>query len=255
MLTPIILWSGVVLELILIVRGVQAKLLSRFPWFYSYVAFVLLESVSLSTLYQSAPQLYARLYWICEFVALVFGSLVLFEIYRIALRPYPGTARIARNLLYFVFALAFAKVLVNQSYGSVWWPAATFEELERNLRVVQGFAILAIIAVLIAYSIPCSRNLKGIIAGYGLFVANSIVQLSLLSHLGTWFHNLLLYLQPFSYLVVLCIWTVALWSPATEPISPGATLDRAVEDHPSLVARTKEDLQAVDLGLPGAFRR
>jgi hypothetical protein len=255
MLTQIILWAGVALELVLVVRGLQAKLVSKFPWFYCYIGFVLAETVSLFRLYERAPQLYTRLYWIGEFIALILGSLVLFEIYRVALRPYPGTARIARNLLYFVFALAFAKVLVNQSYGSLWWPAATIEELERNLRVVQGFAVLAIAVALIGYSIPCSRNLKGIVFGYGLFVANSIVQLSLLSHIGVWFHTLMVYTQPFSYLVVLAIWTAALWSPATEPVSPRAVLNLAVDDHPSLVARAKQDLHGVDLGFPGAFRR
>jgi hypothetical protein len=255
MMTQIIWWSGVGLEFVLLLRGIRANLLFRFPLFYSYISFVLLQSFVLFAIFRNFPERYRDAYWICEFTSLVLGSFVLFEIYRIALRPYPGTARIARNLLYFVFALAFAKVLVNQSYGSVFWPAATIEELEGNLRVVQGFAILAIVIVLIAYAIPCSRNLKGIISGYGLFVANSIVQLSLLSHLGTWFHNLMLYLQPFSYLIVLCVWTVALWSRAPEPVSPRATLNLAVEDHPALIARAKQDLEGVDLGLPGGFRR
>jgi hypothetical protein len=254
MLTLIILWFSVILETLLVVRGLQAKLIFRFPWFYSYIAFVLLESISLSGLYRSSPELYAKLYWICEFAALILGSLVLFEIYRIALRPYPGTARIARNLLYFVFAMTFAKVLVNQSYGSMWWPAATFEELERNLRVVQAFAILAIAIALIGYAIPCSRNLKGIMIGYGLFVASSVVQLSLLTHLGVWFHTFMVYTQPFAYVVVLGIWTVALWSAAPEPVSPRAAPDLAT-DHPSLVAQAEQDLQRADLGFPGAFRR
>jgi len=254
-MTQIIWWTGVVLEFVLLLRATRGKLLFRFPFFYSYVAFVFLQSFALFEVYRRFPNGYGSAYWICELGALILGSLILFEIYRVALRPYPGTARIARNLLYFVFALAFAKVLVNQSYGSLWWPAGTIEELERNLRVVQGFAILAIAVALVAYSIPCSRNLKGIILGYGLFVANSIVQLSLLSHLGAWFHTLMLYTQPFSYLVVLGIWTAMLWSPAPEPISPRAVLNLAVDDHQSLVARAKEDLHGVDLGLPGAFRR
>jgi len=257
-MTQIIWWAGVGVEFALLLRGIRGKLPPRFPLFYSYIAFVLLQSILLYYyIYRRGPEsnAYRDAYWICESICLILGSLVLFEIYRIALRPYPGTARIARNLLYFVFALAFAKVLVNQSYGSVWWPAATIEELERNLRVVQGFAILAIAVALIGYSIPCSRNLKGIMFGYGLFVANSIVQLSLLSHLGLWFHTVMLYTQPFSYFVVLCIWTATLWSPAPEPVSPRAVLNLAVDDHPSLVARAKQDLHGVDVGLPGAFRR
>ena len=254
MLTLIILWGGVALELVLLVRAIQTGLVRRFPLFYSYLTFVLLESFLAWNLYRRAPDLYASVYWGLQWVALFLGSLVIFEIYRVALKSYPGTARIARNLLFFVFAMTFAKVLVNHSFGSIYWPATTTAELERNLRVVQGFAILAIAVVLLVYSIPRNRNLNGILIGYGLFVANSIVQLSLLSHLGAWFQKLAWYTQPFSYLVVLGIWTVALWSAAPEPVSPRAAPDLAT-DHPSLVAQAEQDLQRADLGFPGAFRR
>ncbi|HVM74644.1 MAG TPA: hypothetical protein VMT75_03305 [Candidatus Saccharimonadales bacterium] len=254
MLTLIILWGGVALELVLIVRAIQGGLLRRFPLFYSYLTFVLLESFLAWNLYRRAPELYASVYWYLQWVALLLGSLVIFEIYRIALKSYPGTARIARNLLLFVFALTFAKVLVNYSFGSVYWPATTTAELERNLRIVQGFAILAIAVVLLVYSIPRNRNLNGILIGYGLFVASSIVQLSLLSHAGSWFQKLVWYTGPVAYDVVLGIWTVALWSPAPEPVSPRAALDLA-GGHPSLVARAEQDLQRANLGFPGAFRR
>ena len=255
MLTLIILWAGVVVEVVLVVRAIQGGLLKRFPLFYSYLISVLLESLLAWYLYRRAPELYSNVYWYFQWVALFLGCLVIFEVYRVALRSYSGTARIARNLLLFVFALTFAKVLVNHSFGSVYWPATTTAELERNLRVVQGFAILAIVGVLIIYSIPRNRNLNGILVGYGLFVANAIVQLSLVSHFGDWFQKLFWYTQPFSYLVVLGIWAVALWSPAPEPVSSPAALKLAVNDHSSLVARTEQDLGRADLGFPGAFRR
>ena len=253
MLTQIIWWSGVLLELLLLLRGVRSWLVVRFPFFFLYLTFVLAQSLVLFFVYRRYPQHYANSYWYCEFVALCLGSLIIFEIYRVALRPYPGTARIARNVLFFVFALTFARVLVNHSFGSIYWPATTTAELERNLRIVQGFAVLAIAVVLLVYSIPRNRNLNGVLIGYGLLVANSIVQLSLLSHLGVRFQALAWYTQPFAYLVVLGIWTVALWSPAPEP-SPRAALNLAA-DHPSLVARAKQDLPSADLGFPGAFRR
>jgi len=249
------LWAGVALEVVLIVRAFQGGLLRRFPLFYSYLTFVLLESFAAWYLYRRNPDLYASVYWYLQWVALFLGSLVIFEIYRVALKSYPGTARIARNLLFLVFALTFAKVLVNHSFGSVYWPAATTAELERNLRMVQGFAILAIAVVLLIYAIPRNRNLNGILVGYGLFVASAIVQLSLVSHLGAWFQKLFWYTQPFAYDLVLGVWTITLWSPAPEPVSSSAALNQAVDDHSSLVARTEQDLGRADLGFPGAFRR
>ena len=255
MLTQMIWWSGVFLEFLLLLQGVRGKVLSRFPFFYSYILYVLIDTVLLFDVYHRAPRQYAFTYLVSQFVALVLGSLVLFEIYRVALRQYPGTARVARNLLLLVFALAFAKVLVNHSYGPFWGSAKTYEELERNLRVVQAFAVLAIIIVFVIYNIPRGRNLKGILAGYGLFVASRIVQLSLLSLLGSSFERIFLYVEPFAYLIVLCIWTVALWSPVAEPSHSPSSLEIADADHPSLVSRTQQDLQNIQLGLPGAARR
>jgi hypothetical protein len=254
MLTQIMWWIGLLLEFLVLFRGVHSKLIFRFPFFYTYLTFVWLQSIALFVVYRTFPEQYADAYWYCDFVAVFLGSLIIFEFYRVALKVYPGTARIARNLLLFVFALTFAKVLVNHSFGSVYWPATTTAELECNLRIVQGFALLAIAVVLLVYSIPRNRNLNGILVGYGLFVANAIVQLSLVSHLGAWFQKLFWYTQPVAYLLVLGIWAVALWSPAPEPVSPGAALNMA-DPHPSLVARAEQELQRANLGFRGAFRR
>jgi hypothetical protein len=255
MLTQIIWAVGVFLQFLLLLRGVQAKWQRRFPLFYSYNLFVFLEDVSLFALYQWFPRRYAPAYWICEFVAVVLGSLVLFEVYRVALRPYPGTARMARNLLGFVFALTSAKALVNHSYGAVWWPARDAAELERNLRTVQAFAVLALVIVILVYAIPRGRHLKGILAGYGLLVANSVVQLSLLSHLGSSFQSVLVYIQPFTYDIVLCIWTAALWSAEAERSDLPDDSREASGDHAMLVLRAKQALQSVRHGLPGTDRR
>ena len=254
MLTQILWWGGTLLLCLLLLRGVQAKWLFRFPLFYAYSSFVLLETLSLFVSYRIAPHHYAQLYWTCRFVALALGSMVLFEIYRIALQAYPGTARVARNLLFFVFALAFAKVLVNYSNGSLWWPAKTYQELERNLRAVQAFALVALIVVIVAYAIPRDRHLKGILAGYGLFVASSVVDLSLLSKLGSSFQGVHVYIQQLSYDLVLCLWIFALWSPVAEPSHSPSPLELAA-NHPALVTHARRKLEEIQLGLPGGARR
>jgi len=249
MLTLLIWWSGVLLEVLLLVRGIRAKWMSRFPIFYSYHVFILLEALVLFGLYRWASPLYSPAYWTCEWIGVILGSLVLLEIYRVALRQYPGTARMARNLLGFVLAMAVAKALVGHSYGSVWWPAKTYAEVERNLRVVQVFAVLAIVVVMLVYAIPRARHLKGILVGYGLYVAAVVASLTLLTRLGDSFQPVLTYVQPLSYNLALGIWTVALWAPEKEKRTVTAI---ASEDHPTLVARTKEDLEHIRLGLRGA---
>jgi hypothetical protein len=249
MLTQIIWWSGNVLEVLLLVRGIQLNWVKRFPIFYSYHVFILLESLLLFSLYSWVPRLYAPSWWTCQFVGILLGSLILFEIYRVALGRYPGTARMARNLLGFVFAMALAKALVGHSYGAFWWPAKTYAEVERNLRVVQAFAILALVIVIVAYRIPRGRHLKGIFAGYGLFVALSVMELTL----STFFGKSFTYTSAIAYNLALCIWAVALWAPEKQE-APARSFAPS-EDHLTLISRAKEELEPVRLGLRGAAGR
>jgi hypothetical protein len=251
MLTQCIWWGGIIVEFVLLLRGFQGKLFSRFPIFYSYILFVMVESLVTFGFFRWAPDQYALVYWICLFSALALGSLVVFEIYRVALRAYPGTSRMARNALFFVFALAIAKALVYQSTGTLSWLAHAPVELERNLRIVQAFGILAIVCVLLLYAIPCSANLKGILLGYGLFVGSSVFQLSLLSHFGQSFRAIWTYAQPFSYLLFLFIWLRALWSPAPEPVAPSVP---AQEGYSQLASGTHEELAKLRFALRKAAR-
>lgn len=254
MLTQVIWWSGILLEVLLLVRGVRAGWMARFPVFYSYHVFILAEAVVLFALYLRSFQLYSTVYWTCEWIGVILGSLILLEIYRVALTQYPGTARMARNLLGFVLAMAVAKALVGHSYGAVWWPAKTYAELERNLRVVQVFAVLAIVVVMLTYAVPRGRHLKGILLGYGLYVGVVVVLLSLEAYFGDSFQPLSTYVQPVFYDVALCIWIVALWVPEEdENITKAGSLGGG--DHSTLVSRAEEDLEHIRLELRGAARQ
>ena len=216
MLILCIWWTTILLEFVLLIRGIQGKLLSRFPLFYSYILFVFLQSVFMFGVRSWAPSHYSLDYWVCQFIALPFGCLLVFEIYRQALREYPGTSRMARNALLSVFALAVAKGLVYQSNGTWKFLFQSPTEMERNFRVVQACAILAILCVLLLYAVPCNRHLKGILLGYGLSVGLSVFDLSLLSHFGEPFRMVWVYVQISSYLFFLLIWLYALWSPVPE---------------------------------------
>ncbi|MGA8074936.1 MAG: hypothetical protein WB995_15790 [Candidatus Acidiferrales bacterium] len=205
------------MEVLLLARTIRTNLFAKFPVFYTYVLFVLLQSVVRFTVYHWYPQRYRDLYWLTEFVGVVVGCGVLFEIYRRGLAPYPGTARLARNVLALVFVFAAGKALAGAVRGGLWLPSRTTAELERNLRAAQAFAILGLVILLLAYSIPLGRNLRGILVGYGLFIATNLADLAMLASPGNEFQRLWSYSQQAFYLVVLCIWAVSLWTPSPQP--------------------------------------
>ena len=211
-------------EILLLARGFYTRLFARFPLFYAYVLFVLLQSIARFSVYHWLPQRYMECYWYTEFVGVIVGCGVLFEIYRKGLAPYPGTARVARNVLALVFVAAAGKALAASLRGPLWWPARTTAVLERNLRAVQAFAVLGLVILLVAYSIPLGRNLRGIVMGYALFIATSLANLAILASPGNEFQHVWSYSQQAFYLIVLCIWTVSLWTVSSQP-GPLANLE------------------------------
>jgi len=240
------------LEGVMLFRGLRERLLLKYPVFFLYIAFVLLEDLLRFYVYRWHPAIYTQTYWITDFLGLVIGLGVVFEIYRSGLAAYPGAARMARNLLLLVFAVASAKVLVSVSYGSVWWPAETTAELERNLRIVQASALISLVVLFLIYAIPFGRNLRGILSGYTLYIAACIVQLTLIPYFGNGVRNLWSYVYPASYLIALCIWTSALWSREMSPeVKPSIRLEC---DYEAVRTSTRRRLQEIRASLGRAVR-
>lgn len=219
MLGQSIWWGCIAFETLLIVRGLAGRLWARYPVFYAYILFVWLQSLLRFSIFHSRPQLYAPVYWITEWLGVLIGCAVVFEIYRVGLAAYPGTARLARNLLGFVFVLASTKALVGVWNDPQWWLIFTTMDLERVLRIVQALAIAALMVLFFFYSIPFGRNLRGVLLGYGLFIAESVIWLTLVPYAGEKFHQFWYHVHPASYFAVLGVWLVHLWSylPSPEP--------------------------------------
>ena len=241
MLTVAIWLAGISLEGLLLFRGLQVRLLRRFPIFYFYILFVLADEILRFSVYRWYPDHYAQVYWSTQFLGLFIGSAVIFEIYRVGLVRFPGTARMTRYVLLFVFGVVVAKALTNPPDGLLSWLAGTSVELERDLRTVQALAILTLVALFLWYAIPFGRNLKGILLGYGLFIATSLVQFALWHYSIGNVEAFWPYAQPLSYILVLGVWLCALWSTDPVPeIEPPVQLER---DYQLLAASTRNQLQ------------
>jgi len=234
----VMIWSvGVFLELLLLFRGSQEKLYRQFPIFYAYFLFVTLDDFLRMAVYRWAPIHYFEVYWFTQFLSLAIGSGIIFEIYRVALRSFPGAARMTRYVLVIVFGAIFAKALTIPSGGVFTWLAAASVVLERNLRIMQALAILTLVLLLLWYAIPFGKNLRGILFGYSLFIGLSIVQFILWRYSWEQIKPFWSYAQPVCYLLVLAIWVRTLWS--AEPL-PAVDPDAQIEsDYEFLVASTR----------------
>ena len=97
-------------------------------------------------------------------------------------------------------------------------------QLERDMRFVEIAALLTLLVLFLCYAIPISRNLRGILFGYGLFLGINILNLTLMRRFGADVQALASYVQSFTYIFVLGVWTVLLWSPSLQTAS-GAPAD------------------------------
>ncbi len=241
MLSQFIWLIGNLLEVILLARGIRGRLIHRYPFFYSYICFVLLQSPLRLAFYRWHRPLYADIYWVTEFLGAAIGCGIVFEAYRVGLAAYPGTARMARRALSFVFLLAVAIALANAADKPGWWAATTVTEIERALRIVQALAIIALALLFWSYRIPFGRNLGGILAAYGLFVGASVVWLTFVYTGRSGFQHFWFYLKPASYDLALGTWLLCLWSYSAVPESQACvTLE---QNYHQIAAATRRRLQ------------
>jgi hypothetical protein len=241
MLGQAIWWACMGMEALLLARALWSKLLRRYPAYYAYLLFVWMQSLLRFSVYHTRPQLYLKAYWITEWLGVLAGCAVVFEIYRVGLRAYPGTARLARNLLAFVFLLAFVKATVETGNNPLWWSTATTLDLELALRVVQALALLALVVLFLFYAIPFGRNLRGILLGYGLFLGESVMWLSFASRDWENFRAFWSHIHAGSYFVVLLVWAGHLWSYVPNPEPKVAV--RLEAQYQKMAAATSRRLQ------------
>ena len=241
MLDQLIWWGGIASMILLLVRGRQARLLSRYPVFYFYILFVLSQSCLRLYVYHWKYSLYRYIYWSTEFVGILVGCGVVFEIFRVGLRAYPGASSIARNSLLLLFVVALVIAIANAANDPRWWAEATVTEIQRAMRIVQALSLLALVLLFLHYSIPFGRNLRGIVFGYGLFVAGSVIWLTFAYTGASRFRNFWSYLYPFWYDICLLVWIGHLWGYRPNPqTTESAQFERQYE---RIAAATNRRLQ------------
>jgi hypothetical protein len=237
----IFLWFGNVLEAAILWRGIRSRMIEKYPYFYSYVASTLSSSI-LPIVYLLDRSSYNLWYWPIQLATLVFGCGVILEILRRVLSPYPGAHNLARAAGLVAFGAVFFLAIVYLVFRLSPSSAATGIELERNVRAAQTVLLVAVLVIILRYRIPVGRNVLGMIVGYGLYIAVSLVSRAVEAYASTWLKLIWLYVQPLSFGTSLAIWLVALWSYHPNPV-PDASI-QVEADYEALAGHTRKALRA-----------
>ena len=240
MFGEILRWTANSAEALLLVRSIQGRFYRRYPTFYFYLGSVLIVSVLRFAVTTFRPSSYPAFYWYTQYFAAVIGYAVILEIYSQAFKKYGGAVRIANGLLLCILAAVVLNIIAGAASGSGWFSGETMAAVERDMRALQTALLFVIIGLLAYYKIPTGRNLMGIVAGYGFYVAASVVSVGVGSLPGFGPRPGWRSVSPIAYLAALSIWCFTLWSyhPNPEP-SPGSKIER---DYKLLSEQTKRIL-------------
>ena len=247
----LLVWAvGLLIRLVALFRGLRAKILARYPFFYVYLLSTFVADLITFILWRFSQASYQNSYWILQFLTLLIGCGIVLEAFRHVLSPYRGAEKFATAVGLFTFGAIFCFAIAYRLVVSS--PDRALFELERNVRTVQALFLSGILMVVSYYRIPIGKNLKGMISGYGLYIVTSLSTLAIRAYAGPGFNNTWNVIQPLSFDASLTIWLVALWSyqpnPAPDPTVP------LEEDYEMLARRTRRALASMRSHLTKAAR-
>ena len=220
MFTQVLWWMENILLAYLLIRGIQRGLLWRYPFFYSYIGYVLAESLLRYVVYMAFPHFYRILYWNTQFLSIALSFFLVLEIYNAVLSQYPGAAKIARAGLLVLILAAAGRLVINQLFLPAWAIRDTAAMIERDLRMTQILSLAVIISALAYYKIPIGKNTNGLFLGYGFHLGTAVGILTIHAFispdLGVWWGNSI----QIASLITLVIWSVSLSSYCPNPPPP-----------------------------------
>ena len=204
------------IELAILLRGIKTRNFLRYPFFYTQFACCFLYGQIAYLIWIYAMSHYLYWYWIGQLSTAFIACGNILEILRHAF----GTgaqvrffARCIRRTLAAVVAV-FTAVYIHAMWN---WPWTRPVHFERNFRTAQSLVLLAVLAGVLYFGLPLSRNVKGIFVGYGTYIGVSLVTLALQSQFPSlWPYRF--FLQPLSYDVALGIYLFSLWSYSPPPV-------------------------------------
>jgi hypothetical protein len=213
------MWGGCFLLCCLVLRAPRCRLFARYPYFFAYIGSVLGTTVVNLALLPASSKRYYIGYWIGEFVSAVAGFGVTWEIYSHVLAPYRGVRRMARPVVAIALIAATGEALLGIGSDPARALMPVTHVLERNLRVVQALLLLAIVGLIVHYAIPMGRNVRCMLAGYGLYIGCTIIGFALRGQWGQVFEFMgRNQIQQLAWNITSTIWFVGMWSYSENPV-------------------------------------
>jgi len=218
MFAQVIWWVGDFLVLVLLVRGIQTGLPRTFPIFYLYLAWTLIEGVTLTAVRLQWPDYYLTVGWAARLPLITLEYGILWEISRNVFQRFPGAGKVASRLILLIFALLASRYLLASGLSADDFLQRSLFLIERDLHMTEAVILFVIIVSLKYYMIGLQRNIFGLILGYGLFISVDVVTLTARAYFwgeyGIWWGHT----KGLAYILCLVVWLVFLWTGEPSPM-------------------------------------
>ncbi len=210
---------GLLLEALILWRGLRARLWRHYLFFYVYLGFVFIRAVPLFVLGELHFSGYAIAYWVSDAVAVLFLFFVTWEVFRQTFASAP-TVRLVVGQALLILLIGLTVVLFFGSRS----PGLFFADFERKSSFVQ--AALLVVTLLLAryYGLPLGRNVWGMALGFGIYVSVAIMNFAALELIESFFPYWR-YIRALSFIGMVGVWSWALWSYAPNPEPSTAALE------------------------------
>lgn len=232
------------LEATVLVRCVQTGSFRQYPFFFIYLSCVLVGDL---VMYPASKLLDRRAFngwfWTKEFICVLAGYALVMEIIEKAFTYFEGPKKLGRNAALITLAAIVGFTGFQAAVQHFSGTRHTAIQIEENLRGAELVLLLIVIAVISYYRVPISRNLKGIILGYGICTVEVAVNEAVRNFAGLSFQAAFSTIWSYSFIVPLVIWTAMLWSYQPSPVPVGWTQMNG--DYEALAGRTKATLAGV----------
>jgi hypothetical protein len=215
------------LEALLILRGVRCRTLNSFPLFFAYVIYDFCTTGATYLVYWILPSSHASVYWFCYVLSIIVEFAVLVEISDHIFQPFPAIRNLGRALTLVVsgiFGISYVLPAIVKPQGM---PLAL---LDFALRTSLAKAAILMVLFFAArhFALRLGRNVAGLMLGFSIYQGVNVANFAAAHGRGPMLYaGVLWVISPAAYILCLLVWTVTLWelAPMVIPSSPGQTTE------------------------------
>ena len=210
-------FCALLLDGLLILRGVRGRLFKLFPLFYSYIIYAFCGTLAMYVIYWQYPLVYPSAFWIYYLVSILVEFTVLVEISDHIFLSFRAIRNLGRAL---TIVISVGLGLLYMLPAVLWSAARRPALLAFALRASVTKAIILAVLFYVArhYGSQLGKNVAGLMLGFSIYVAASFaIWASAQAFSSALFAQILWFMGPLSFALCLLVWTVSLWELAPTP--------------------------------------